>query len=370
MKILLFEWKKLWKSKAFILLLLVSMILIAGLFIRNYIYQDIVKSQKIEMYQDHASNVLSQLMGDQEDRREIGEGVDPILEEKVEVGSSLYGKHEELITAINEDEEITALQLENETYDLAIKYHSLEKNYPLSKIDMEDEIRLNEELLMKQLPKENLNASIQPAVFMKQVIQLLLNTFGFLILIVIIGTPMIKEFDDNTIRLTYGLPISSRRMVLSKWGGLVLSGMTWFGIVLLFTYFIVATFGKELPNPFEYPFYTEQMNFILGEDYIQQSIIFGMLYLLTLTALFVWLMFLMKNTLVVHLVILFLFLINFLVIKSGFVYPFLPWSYQELDVVTLQQKQASWIGVFLNIGITTLLLLLAITSSKRREYVK
>ncbi|MFD1336630.1 ABC transporter permease [Oceanobacillus iheyensis] len=370
MKILLFEWKKLWKSKAFILLLLVSMILIAGLFIRNYIYQDIVKSQKIEMYQDHASNVLSQLMGDQEDRREIGEGVDPILEEKVEVGSSLYGKHEELITAINEDEEITALHLENETYDLAIKYQSLEKNYPLSQIDMEDEIRLNEELLMKQLPKENLNASIQPAVFMKQVIQLLLNTFGFLILIVIIGTPMIKEFDDNTIRLTYGLPISSRRMVLSKWGGLVLSGMTWFGIVLLFTYFIVATFGKELSNPFEYPFYTEQMNFILAEDYIQQSIIFGMLYLLTLTALFVWLMFLMKNTLVVHLVILFLFLINFLVIKSGFVYPFLPWSYQELDVVTLQQKQASWIGVFLNIGITTLLLLLAITSSKRREYVK
>lgn len=86
MKIIQFEWKKLWKSKAFIAILLITVALIAGLFTRNYFYQDIVKSKKIEMFQEHSSAVISPVNSDRDTLEEIGEGVDPKLEESIELG--------------------------------------------------------------------------------------------------------------------------------------------------------------------------------------------------------------------------------------------------------------------------------------------
>lgn len=368
MRIIEFEWKKLWKSKAFIAILLLTIALIAGLFTRNYFYQDIVKSKKIEIFQDHSSDVLSQLNADQDDLEKIGEGVDPTLEETIELAVSLYGKLQELLAAIKADEALTALQMENEAYELAIQYISLGKHYPLTEVEMQDEMNLNEVLLQKELPKEDLHASIQPSVFMKQVVQLFFNTFGFLIVLVVTGTPIVKEFDDHSIKLTYGLPISSPRLLVSKWVSMVLSGATWFMLVLLAGYAISTVFGKDLANPFEYPLYTEQMTFMATAEYLSQSIIFGLLYLLVLMSFFIFLSFLLKNTMIVHIVLLILFAGNFIMARNGVIHPIFPWSYQELDQAVLLQGFASWMSTIFSLILTGILLFLAILSSKRREY--
>ncbi|GAQ18259.1 hypothetical protein OPHB3_2198 [Oceanobacillus picturae] len=370
MKIIQFEWKKLWKSKAFIAFLLITVAIVAALFTRNYFYQDIVKSKKVESFQEQSSNVIATVNTDRKTLEEIGEGVDPTLEENIELGLSLYQKLQELLAAVDADEDLSALQLENDAYELAMQYISMQEGfrYPLTELEMQDEIKLNEELLQKELPKEDLHASIQPAVFMKQVVQLLFNTFGFFILVVIIGTPIVKEFDDRTIKLSYGLPISSRRLVLSKWLSMVLSGTTWFGLIMLTTYAISTVFGKEIANPFEYPLYTEQMTFMTSGEYVTQSIIYGLFYLIVLMSFFIFLSFLLKNTLVVHIVLLILFVINFMMTSNGLIHFALPWSYQELDQTVLLRENASWIGAILSLVLTGVLLLFAVLSSKRREY--
>ncbi|RDW20065.1 hypothetical protein CWR48_04900 [Oceanobacillus arenosus] len=370
MKSIQYEWKKLWKSKAYIALIVITMLIIAGLFYRNVVYQDIVKSEKIETVQSQSTWIVSYLSRDRELLKETGEGSNPDLEESIALGSQLNGKLQDLLAAIQEDEHITALHVENDVYALAMQYQTMSdnKSYPISKVEMEDEITLNNELLKKKLPKEDLGASIQPAVFMKQVVQYLFNTFGFFIVIVVIGTPIVREFDDNTIKLTYGLPVSPVRMIMTKWISITLSGICWFVIALLSAYAISTIFGTEETNPYDYPFFTEKMAFITAGDYLQQSIILGIFYLLLLMSLFVFLSFLIKNTLVVHITLLILFVCNYIVIRSGIIFPFLPWVYQELDAATLQSNGISWTGFLLMIVFTGVLLLLAIRASKRREY--
>jgi ABC-2 type transport system permease protein len=368
MKIIQFEWKKLWKSKLFLGLLLVTAVFISGLFLRNYIYQDSVKTERVEYFQEQSSQVLRQYITDQQDLAEIGEDSSPNLVEAVEIGASLYRKLGELLTAIQTDEHLSSLQLENEAYELAMQYQSIDKHYPLSVGEMEREMKLNEALLEKELPKEHLTASIQPAVFIKHVVHVLLNTFGFFILLMVVGTPIVREFDDQTIKLSYGLPISSTRMVLSKWMTMALAGLIWFIFVLGFSYAISSLFGKSELHAFDYPFYTEQMTFIDGSAYLQQSILFGVLYLFALMSLFIFISFLLKHTVIVHLVLLILFAGNYLFITNGYIHPSLPWGYQELDHAILQTASVSWLGAIVSVLFTGIILLLAIQASKRREH--
>lgn len=368
MKIIQFEWKKLSKSKIYFVILLITVAFIAGLFIRNYYYQDIVRADKVEKFQEHASEVIRQFIGDQQTLRESFDGVDPALEEVIDKGQALYGKLQELITAIDTDEHLAALQYEIETYQLAMQYQSLDRRFNLSKVEMEDEIRLNEQLLKKELPKEALNASIQPAIFIKQVVQLLLNTFGFFIILIIIGTPIIREFDDQSIKLSYALPISSTYMILSKWVSISISAISWLILVFISSYGISKLFGKNEINSFDYPLFTKDFNFMTVENYLQQSSLLGLLYVLMLTAFFIFLTFLLKNTLVVQISLLLLFIMNFIMIQNEFVFSILPWSYQELDIAILQQQSLSWIGTLFSILLTGILLFLAIRASKRRDY--
>lgn len=368
MRIIQFEWKKLFRLKVFMTFILITILFITGLFIRNYLYQDIVKARTIDHFQDQASRVSSQLFIDQMKQIDIGEGKESTLDEAIETGVALHGKLQELLSSIKEDEHLLALQVENEAYELAFYYQSLNRYYPLSGVEMEDEIRLNQELLKHGLPKEDLTASVQPAVFMKQTVQLLLNTFGILILLVIVGTPILKEFDDNTIKLSYALPISSTKMVLSKWTSLVIGGAVWLLVVFLFSYTISTLFGKEQASTYEYPFFTKQMSFISAAEYIQQSIVIIFIYLLLLMSVFMLLSFFVKSTLIVHSMIVILLIGNSLIIRTNMTYSLLPWNYQELDFTLLQYEGISWQVIIFSFILAACLLLLTIKASKRREY--
>src|SRR5690625_2161761 len=122
MSLLKFEFKKLWRSRLFVIFFLLSIGCVLGLFVRNYIYQDIIKAEKMSQFQQYSFNVQSTVIVDTSDLYEIGEEGDPILEEEIEAGQALYSKLKELVTAIDENKELEALQLENEAYQLAMDY--------------------------------------------------------------------------------------------------------------------------------------------------------------------------------------------------------------------------------------------------------
>lgn len=363
-----FEWKKLFRMKIFFFFMCVTILLIIGLFVRNYAYQDIIASERIEHFKHHTSEISSQLATDQKDLEDIGEQADPHLIESIEAGRSLHEKLFELITALEDDEQLDALQIENRVYELALNYQSLGKHYPMSAADMEYETMLNEDLLMKELPKENLTSSIQLAVFMKQVSQYALSTFVFLILLIIVGIPVLKEFDDHTIKLTYVLPISSKQMILSKWISLCVAGISWLIVTFVTSFTVAKLFGYAEKGSLDYPFFTEDMTLISASEYLQQVMIMSIFYLCMLMGLFIFLSFLIKNSYIVYIVASILFIGNYIVLQSDLSYAWLPWNYQEMDLLILQTDSFSWIALLGMICVTVVLLMLSIVASKRREY--
>src|SRR5699024_8558723 len=159
----------------------------------------------------------------------------------------------------------------------------------------------------------------------KQVVLLFFNSVGFFILIVVVGLPIVKEFDDQTIKLTYGLPISSTRMVLTKWLSMVISSVIWFTSVIGFALLISSWIGKSVDQPFYYPFDTRQASFIQAGDYLQQVIGYGLLYLMMLVTLFTFFTFLFKRSLLVQCSLFSLFIMAEITISQGFIYQWFPW---------------------------------------------
>lgn len=363
-----FEWKKLFRTKAFYFFIGITILLIIGLFVRNYAYQDIIASERIEHFKHHTSEISSQLATDQKDLEDMGEQADHLLVESIETGMSLHEKLFELITALEDDEQLDALKIENRVYELALNYQSLGKHYPMSATDMEYETMLNEDLLMKDLPKENLTSSIQLAVFMKQVSQYVLSTFGFIILLIIVGTSILKEFDDHTIKLTYVLPISSNHMILSKWISLFLAGISWLIVTFVTSFIVGKLFGYAENRSFDYPFFTEDMTLISASDYLQQVMLMSTFYLCMLMGLFILLSFSIKNSYIVYIVVCILFIGNYIVLQSDLSYAWLPWNYQEMDLLILQTNSFSWVALLGMICVTIVLLIVSIVASKRREY--
>lgn len=369
MNVLKFEFKKLWRSRLFVIFLLLSIGLVLGLFARNFIYQDIIKAEKMSQIQQYSFNVRKTVIIDESELQEMGEEGDPVLEEEIEAGRALYSKLDEWVEAIDEDQALAALQLENEAYELAIYYHELNKQFPLSVSEMEAEMTLNHELIRIGLPKEDLHTSIQPAVFSKQVVLLFFNSFGFFILIVLMGLPIVKEFDDQTVKLTYGLPISPLRMVLAKWLMMIISAVIWFVSVIGTTLLISSWLGKGVDQPFNYPFDTQAAGFIQAGDYLQQAIGYGLLYLMMLVTWFTFFSFLLKRSLLVQCSLFSLFIMAEITISQGFINQWFPWLYQKLDVAITQTIAGSGLAVVANIACTIVLLLLSIAVSKRRGHV-
>lgn len=368
MRMIQFEWKKLFGMKIFYFFIGITILLIIGLFVRNYAYQDIITSERLEHFKHHTSEISSQLSTDQKDLEEIGSEADPLLIESIETGRSLHEKLYELITAIENDEQLDALKIENRVYELALNYQSLGRHYPMSATDMEYEIMLNEDLLMKELPKENLTSSIQLAVFMKQVSQYILSTSLFLIFLVIVGTPMLKEFDDHTIKLSYVLPISSKQMIFSKWISLCLAGISWLIVTFVTSFTVAKLFGYAEKGSFDYPFFTAHMTLISASEYLQQVMLTSILYLCMLMGLFILLSFLIKNSYIVYIVLCILFIGNYIILQSNLSNAWLPWNYQEMDLLILQTSSFPWVALLGMVIVTIILLLVSIGASKRREY--
>ncbi|MCM2677330.1 hypothetical protein [Alkalicoccobacillus plakortidis] len=210
MNLFLFEIKKIIRTKSLFLILSLTCLLISILFIHNLMKQDLIQSEKLEHFSEISRELSTNILAD---REYLNEADDPAVSNRIDIGINLQQELSILIDSIRKNDWKQELESEVLVYHLAETYKNVQGDFKITTIEMEKIIKLNEELLISDLPKESERASIQQAVFMKQMISLFINTFGFLIFFVIFLPFLSKEFEDNHMKWLYTTPSSSLSIV-------------------------------------------------------------------------------------------------------------------------------------------------------------
>lgn len=363
MKLLLFEIKKMFHTKTFTIFILLTVLFISGLYIKNYMQQDKIITNKVEQFSEHRSKVLIDI---QQYRQELELASNPETEKKLEVAKNLYDEITELIEAIEDKNWETELQTEIKVYQTAMEYKDIEGKFNINRNDMLDTITLNEELLKVGLAKEDFDLSIQPSIFMKKIVSLLLNPIGFLILLLIFSTSITKEFEDKNIQMIYALPISKSRYILNKFISFSILGLSWLLIVFFLSFIAPYLFTENTKNSFSYPITSLEGNFISSTHYLKEAIVYSLFYLLFSVAILIFFGYLIRNTLITFLLMLFLHVGNFIILINDFIYKVNPLSYAMIDLVILTDEYQLIFGTSLLFTVTILLMTLSIYLNKRR----
>lgn len=364
MKLFLFEMKKIHHTRAFIIFIFLTVLFISGLYIKNYLQQDMIVANKVQQFSEHRSDVFGDI---QLYRKQKEEGLlEPETEKKLAVAINLHGEINELIQAIQDKKWETELLTEIKVYQFAIVYQEMEGTFEKSKKDMLDTISLNEELLKKGLPKEDMDLSIQPSIFMKKIVSLLLNPFGFLILLLILGISITREFEEKNIQIVYVLPVSRHYYIVNKFISLVVLGIFWLFIVFFISYLLPYLFTETTENSFSYPLMSVEGNFITSSHYHKEAMIYSLFYIIFSVSILIFFGFLIRNTIVTYLLIIFLHIGNFIILTNGFMYQLNPFTYGMVDLGILNDDTQPLFGTSLLFGASIVLIIMSIYMNKRR----
>ncbi|GGA89812.1 ABC transporter permease [Ornithinibacillus halotolerans] len=363
MKQLLFEMKKLTRTRTFFVFLLLTVLFIGGMFVKNVVQQDKIITQKVEHFSKYLRDVSQEIEGD---REQLKKADDPELEAKVEVGVELYRQLSELIHFIRNNNWKAELEAEIAVYNVGMRYKEMKGSFNMGISDMQDTIKLNERLLALELPKENMDLSIQTSIFMKKTITTILNTFGFLFILLVLGTVITKEFEDKNMQLVYTLPISRSSYIIVKFISLLFSGIVWLATVFLISYILPTLFGKNKGDIFTYPLFTDQEMFISTDIYIKESILYSLSFMIFSIALVVFWGFLLRSTILTYLVVLLLFISSFILITNGFTLFENPFTYQSIDLVILKEQLYFPTGIIVPFLSAVLLIVITMAINKRR----
>ncbi|MCM3357865.1 ABC transporter permease [Psychrobacillus sp. MER TA 171] len=362
-KIFLFEIKKILHAKAFTIFILLTVLFICGLYTRNVLQQDMISATKVQQFSEHRGNVFQEI---ERNRQELETASDPEAENKLNAALNLYDEITELIQAVQDKKWEVELATEIKVYQSAIAYQDMNGNFRQSKADMLDTISLNEELLKEGLPKEGLNLSIQTSLFMKNVVALLLNPFGFLVLLLILGTSITREFEEKNIQMVYVLPLSRHYYLMNKFVSFFVLGVLWMSIVFLTSFLLPYLFTDNMENGFSYPLATTEGNFLTSGNYLREAFSYSFVYMIFSVALITLTGFLVRNTIISYLLIIFLHIGNYIVLVNDFVYQVNPFTYGMIDLAVLNDKTKVFFGGSLLLGVSIILILVAIYMSKRR----
>ncbi|GGE85660.1 ABC transporter permease [Priestia taiwanensis] len=366
MKLLLFEWKKMFRLKVPIILFLLTLICVSGLFIRNTMQQELIKEKKIETFSKYKSQVTGKVMYYNELLKKVGNSQ---MEEELTYLLPLVQELEKLLEHVQQDRWKEEVETEIKVYELADHYEAkyTQSIMQIGKKDRQKESKLNNELLERGLPKEDLDLSLQPAVFMKNVVSFFLAAPGFIVLLLLVGIVITKEFEDSTIKMVYALPISRATYTLVKFASLLVVGFVWLTLLFLLAYFLPTVFGPATEGDiFNYPLYTKEEAFMSTGTYVMQAIVYSIGYVTFALALFLFLAFLIRNTIVTYVLVFFLLLGGVIVSKNGVDIFVSPFTYQQVDHVILNVSAYYPTGLVVLIASTVILLFVTVEMNRKR----
>ena len=363
MKLLLFEFKKMIRTKTVLYLFLFTALFIAGIFLKNIIQQDSIIPKKVTYFSAFSSEVSSSNLGDLENLKKIH---DPAIEARLEIGTHLYGLLRDLILAIETEETAQELQLENDVYRMAMTYKEMEGQFSLGQIEMDETILINEELQRVGLKKEDFDLSIEGAVFLKKVMNLAITPLGFLIVLLILGTFITREFEDHNAQLIFTLPIAKWKYIMTKFSSFFIVFIGWITFVLSLAYLLPAIFSQADSNFFKYPLLTNADQLTTIGIYVKEGTLIAICFALFAVALLLFLSFFIRHTIITY-VVLFIFFIGGWIMTSNDVTHFInPFVYQEIDSVLIALPTYYPGGLAVLIISALVLLLLTISVTEKR----
>ncbi|MCG3087704.1 ABC transporter permease subunit [Sporosarcina cyprini] len=337
MKKILFEWKKISRLRVFPVFLQLTFAFVFGLFFYNHMSQGQIEVKKIEYFTELQNDVNQQLLNAEQ---EMKKGKTQSLKGQLHFGAELSTRLQELIYAIKSRNWQNELQKEIAVYESAMEYTKFDGSYfGVSMIDMEITIKLNEELLKRNLPKEDFDLSIQTSIFMKKVISLVMNPVGFVMLLFVLGLIVTREFDDNSIRQVLTLPMTRVQYMFIKFATIVSGGILWLAIIFGTSYGVGELLGRSKGNIFQYPIYTSQDTFISSGDYLVEAALYGCSFMVFSVGLFLLIAYLFQNTIIAFSALLFIIAGGWLVDSYGFQSLYNPFTYQMVDQAILRTPQ-------------------------------
>lgn len=363
MKLLLFEMKKILHTKAFTIFIFLTVLFISGLYIKNFLQQDMIIATKVQQFSEHRSDVFQEI---EQNRQQLEASPDPETEKKLDVALNLHGEINELIQTIQDKKWEKELVTEIKVYQSAMAYQEMDGNFRQNKTDMFATITLNEELLKKGLPKEDYNLSIQPSIFMKKIVSLLFNSFGFLVLLLILGASITREFEEKNIQIVYVSPVSRTYYIVNKFISLFVLGVFWLFVVFLTSFLLPYLFTGTTENSFSYPLTSTEGKFITSSNYLIEAMIYSLFYMVFTVSVIISLGFLIRNTIITYLIIIFLHIGNYIVLANGFVYQLNPLTYGMVELVVLNDETQPLVGTSLLFGASVILIIISIYMNKRR----
>jgi len=364
MKKILFEWKKITRLKVFVIFLQLTFVFVFGLFFYNHMSQDQIKVKKNEHFTELRKDVSQQLLRVEE---ELKKSKNMGLRGQLHVGTKLSTKLQQLISIVQSNDWQAELQTEIEVYETAIQYIRYDSAYfGVSLIDMKRTIKLNEELLKRNLPKEDFDLSTQTSIFMKKVVSLVMNPVGFVMLLFVLGLIVTKEFDDNTIRQVLTLPMTRIEYMFIKFITIVSGGVIWLALIFSVSYALGELLGRAEGNIFQYPIYTSEDTFISSGKYLIEAVLYSFGCMTFSVGLFLLLAYAFRNTIVTFSALLFIMAGGWLFDNYGFHNLYSPFTYQMVDQAILQIPQFYPAGLVVLFVALFVLLVAAMTVNRKR----
>ncbi|MDY0408994.1 ABC transporter permease [Paracerasibacillus soli] len=205
---------------------------------------------------------------------------------------------EELRGAVATDNWKTTLTVENRLFIAIRKYKATGEDYPISEDDISYRLAMNHTLLDLGIRPEPENYSTAFPNYFKQVVDLFLNYGGFLIVLLVIGEIITREFENKSINLLFTLPLSRAKIIWSKYLSALIISIFTFSFIIAVGLMIGKLFGQE--GTFAYPVLVEKEGhfyYLSTIHYIYFVVLLFTIMLLFVIALYIFYSFIFKHIL-------------------------------------------------------------------------
>ncbi|SHG30002.1 ABC transporter permease [Ornithinibacillus halophilus] len=288
MKLFLFELKKFAWTKKFLIILIALVCSVVFLFIRNVLFQDYAQEQKNEEIALFIETSSSKDSGYTSQLERLGNNEE--VEMKQELNLTVLNLARELRNVMaTEDDWKTELTVENRLLVAISEYKATGEDYPISDEDISHRIAMNHTLLDLEIPPEFEHYSTAFPNFLKQVVDLFISYSGLIIVLLLIGEIMTREFENRSINLLFTLPLNRTKLILGKYFSALLTSVFTFFFIIAVGALIGKLFGAE--GSFAYPVLIEKeghLYYMSTMDYLQFVVLLFAIMLLFVIALYIY----------------------------------------------------------------------------------
>ncbi|KGA96634.1 hypothetical protein AJ85_21590 [Alkalihalobacillus alcalophilus ATCC 27647 = CGMCC 1.3604] len=365
MRIFLFELKKVaWNQKCLVIFLLL-IAAIVGLFFRNLFFQDYAHDQLMTEVTFYIETTEFKERMHKRALEQVGEGEK--IEYLLEVNSDLLDVAREWQRSLSTSDWQTSLRLENE-FLMHVRTYKMEgEDYPISDQDISYRLFQNQILLAKEIPPEFEHFSVAPPNYLKQVVDLFINYGGYIVVLLLVGEILSREFEQRSINLLFTLPLNRSGLIIAKYASSLLIYFAVSVIVFGTSFLISQLLGSE--GTFDYPVVIQREGGLLSisiSEYLSTGLLLFTVMILLVMVLFLLYSLLFKSILPSLFALLGTLILGYALtnlIKGSFFAWLNPFQYILPKEAILYQNQAWW---YQGIPVTLLLafVILIVTTQK------